>query len=240
MTEPPLPEWVNRIRPFAGAFLLGVPVYLLFLLYAGGSPQTTDVGYSPRQPVPYSHQVHVGQMGMDCRYCHTTVEGAAFAAVPPTSVCMNCHKAIATEAESTALLRQSMETGKPVPWVRVHDLPDYVYFDHHAHVGRGVACVSCHGRIDRMEQVHQVNTLSMGWCLDCHRDPAPNLRPVEFVTRMDWLPGEEKGTVPICRNGPEGASHKWGLSPFPARELGRRLMEEKHIAPSEDCSTCHR
>ncbi len=216
MTEPPFPEWVNRVRPFAGAFLIGTPAYLLFLLYAVGSPRTTDVGYSPRQPVAYSHQVHVGKLGLDCRYCHTTVESAAFAAVPPTSVCMNCHAGIANDVESTEPLRWSMATGKPVPWVRVHDLPDYVYFDHQAHVGRGVGCVSCHGRIDRMEQVYQAKTLSMGWCLECHRDPAPQLRPVEYVTNMDWLPDED------------------------ARTLGRRLMEENRISPSTDCSTCHR
>jgi menaquinone reductase, multiheme cytochrome c subunit len=210
------PEWVNRVRPLGGALLLVAPVYLVFLLYAAGSPETTDVGYSPRQPVPYSHQVHVGKMGMDCRYCHTTVEGAAFAAVPPTSVCMNCHKTIASDSDKLAPLRQSTKTGKSVPWVRVHDLPDYVYFDHHAHVQRNVACVSCHGRIDRMEQVHQAKRLSMGWCLECHRDPAPCLRPSEFITDMNWIPE----TDPVA--------------------LGRRLMKEKAITPSTDCSTCHR
>lgn len=215
-TRPPFPEWLNRVRPYAGAFLLAIPVYLLFLLYAAGSPQTTDVGYSPKQPVAYSHRVHVGQLGMDCRYCHTTVEGAAFAAVPPTSVCMNCHKTIAPDADSIKPLRQSMESGKPVPWVRVHDLPDYVYFDHQAHVGRGVGCVECHGRVDRMDQVYQAKTLSMSWCLDCHRDPAPRLRPLDQVTKMDWLPDED------------------------ARKLGQRLMKQHGISPSTDCSTCHR
>jgi menaquinone reductase, multiheme cytochrome c subunit len=215
-TKPPLPEWLNRARPLVGAVLIGVPVYLVFLLYAGGSPQTTDVGYMPGQPVAYSHQVHVGKMGMDCRYCHTTVETAAFAAVPPTAVCMNCHKTIAPDAESIEPLRRSMKTGKPVPWVRVHDLPDYVYFDHHAHIGRGVACVSCHGRVDRMEQVYQAERLSMGWCLECHRDPAPKIRPVEFVTDMNWVPDED------------------------AQTLGQRLMKEHNISPSTDCSACHR
>ncbi len=136
-SDPVFAEWVNRARPFAGVLLIGGPIYLVFLLYAAGSPETTDVGYSPRQPVPYSHQVHAGQMGLDCRYCHTTVERAAFAAVPPTSVCMNCHNTIAPNADTIKPLQESMKTGKPVPWVRVHDLPDYVYFDHRAHVGAG-------------------------------------------------------------------------------------------------------
>jgi menaquinone reductase, multiheme cytochrome c subunit len=214
--EPLFPEWVNRVRPWVGVLALAGLVYLVVLVYAAGSPETTDVGYSPRQPVPYSHQLHVGKMGMDCRYCHTTVEGAAFAAVPPTSVCMNCHRTIAPDSDKLAPLRQSMQTGKSVPWVRVHDLPDYVYFDHHAHVTRNVACISCHGRIDCMEQVYQAKKLSMGWCLECHREPAPNLRPAEHITDMNWLPE----TDPIA--------------------LGRRLMKEKSIAPSTDCSTCHR
>jgi hypothetical protein len=207
---------VNQARPIAGAFILGAPIYALFLLYFAGSPETTDVGYSPRQPVSYSHQVHAGKMGLDCRYCHTTVEHAAFAAVPATAFCMNCHKEIAANVDTTKLIRESMETGKPVPWVRVHDLPDYVYFDHRAHVGRGVGCVSCHGRVDQMEQVYQVKTLSMGWCLECHRNPAPNLRPVQFVTDMEWTPDGDPAA------------------------LGRRLMKEHKISPSTNCSTCHR
>jgi hypothetical protein len=224
------PEWADRARPLAGLLLAGVPGYFLALLYFGGSPHTTDVGYSPDQPVPFSHQVHAGQMGLDCRYCHTTVETAAFAAVPPTSVCMNCHRTITRDGsdlarESTALelLRQSAATGDPVRWVRVHDQPDYVYFDHSAHVTRGVSCVSCHGRIDTMEQVYQVETLSMGWCLDCHRDPAPHLRPVEFVTDLGWDLTQDSR-----------------IREKNARDLGERLMREGGISPSVDCSTCHR
>ena len=214
--QPPFPQWVNRVRPFGAVLLLGTPVYMVFLLYAGGSPQTTDVGYSPLQPVPFSHQVHAGQMGLDCRYCHTTVETAAMAAVPPTSVCMNCHESIGWDVGPLEPVRKRIESGKPVPWVRVHDLPDYVYFSHQAHVSQGVSCVSCHGRIDTMEQVYQAKPLNMAWCLECHRDPAPHLRPVEFVTDLDWIPNKD------------------------ARELGRELMKENNISPSTDCSTCHR
>lgn len=224
------PEWVNRPRPLAGFLLAGAPLYFLALLYFGGSPRTTDVGYSPEQPVPFSHQVHAGQMGLDCRYCHTTVETAAFAAVPPTSFCMNCHRAITRDGdklvrESAALelLRQSEAAGNSIRWVRVHDLPDFVYFDHRAHVARGVSCVSCHGRIDTMERVYQAETLSMGWCLDCHRDPAPRLRPVEFVTDLGWDLAQDPR-----------------VKEKDARELGERLMREGGIAPSVDCSTCHR
>jgi hypothetical protein len=195
---------------------LVVPVYGLGLAYYFSSPTTIDIGYSPKQPVPFSHAVHAGKLAMDCRYCHTTVEKAAHAAIPPTSICMNCHKLIATESEKLLPVRESYVTGNPIPWVRVHDLPDFAYFNHSAHVTRGVSCVSCHGRIDKMEQVTQVKTLRMGWCLDCHRHPDQNLRPKEFVTDLDWVPGED----PV--------------------QLGKRLREELNINPSTDCSTCHR
>ncbi|MGA2795966.1 MAG: cytochrome c3 family protein [Thermoguttaceae bacterium] len=210
------PPWIDRTRPFAGALLAIVPVYVIFLAYYWGSPQTTDVGYSPVQPLPYSHAVHAGQLGMDCRYCHNTVEWSAFAAVPPTATCLNCHATIAADSVKLLLIRQSAADGDPVHWVKVHDLPDYVYFDHSAHVSRGVGCFSCHGRIDKMEQVAQVHTLSMGWCLECHRHPEPQLRPQEFITKMDWIPNED----------PE--------------VLGGKLRRENNINPSTDCSTCHR
>ena len=221
--KPLFPAWTNRLGPLVGVLVLGGPVYAVLLLYYGGSPRTTDVGYAPVQPLPFSHEVHAGQMGLDCRYCHTTVETAAFAAVPPTSVCLNCHRNIGPEVEELAPIRQSDQSGKSVPWVRVHDLPDYVYFDHSAHVCRGVSCVSCHGRIDRMERVYQAETLSMGWCLDCHRDPAPHLRPQQYVTQLGWNLAEDPT-----------------IQEKDARSLGERLLHQHRIAPSTDCSTCHR
>ncbi len=199
MDGSPFPKWIDRARPLAGALLVIVPVYLLGMVYYGGSPRTTDVGYSPVQPVPFSHRLHAGELAIDCRYCHNTVEGAAHAAVPPTATCMNCHGSIATESEKLRTIRDSAESGDPVPWVRVHHLPEYVYFDHSAHVSRGVGCVSCHGRIDRMEQVYQAERLSMGWCLECHRNPQPHLRPQRSITDMDNLMGsdlEENGVDP--------------------------------------------
>ena len=210
------PKWIDRARPLFGGLLVALPVYLIGILYLGGSPRTTDVGYCPEQPVPFSHKLHAGELGLDCRYCHNTVEVAAHAAIPPTATCMNCHRQIATESDKLLLVRQSASTGKPIPWVRVHDLPDYTYFDHSAHVSRGVSSVSCHGRVDQMEEVYQVETLSMGWCLECHRDPAPHLRPQEFITDLDWEPGEDS---PVT---------------------GQDLMRQNHIQPSTDCSTCHR
>jgi hypothetical protein len=180
------PKWTNRI-PLLIA--VGAPVAFVALVVGVWyyfSPNFTDVGYSPEQPVPFSHALHAGEMGMDCRYCHNTVEDASFAAVPPTKTCMNCHSQVKTESPRLAKVRESYETGQPIHWVRVHMLPDYAYFPHNAHVKAGVGCSSCHGRIDQMERVHQAEPLSMGWCLDCHRDPEPHLRPVDEVTNMNW------------------------------------------------------
>jgi len=210
------PKWVDSLRPVVFGVASIVPVYALVLLYYGGSPRTTDVGYMPAQPVPYSHTVHAGDLGIDCRYCHTTVEDTAHAAVPPTQTCMNCHTGIHPESPQLVPVRESFSTGLPVRWVRVHDLPDYVYFDHSAHVSRGVGCVECHDRVDKMDTVVQAQPLSMGWCLDCHRNPDPHLRPLDEVTNMVWEPPGDRA------------------------ELGARLRERYGIAPSEDCSTCHR
>ena len=211
------PKWVNSLRPGLAVVSLSLPAYLVLLAAYGGSPRTTDVGYAPSQPVEYSHAVHAGDLGIDCRYCHNTVEIAPRAAVPPTQTCMNCHAAIRSQSEKVIPVRESYATGMPIRWVRVHDLPDYVYFNHSAHVRRGVGCVSCHGRIDKMDVVSQAETLSMGWCLDCHRNPDPWLRPVESITQMDW----------VAPNGDQLA-------------LGRRLREDYSISPSTDCATCHR
>jgi hypothetical protein len=191
-------------------------VYASVVVFLGFSPKATDVGYMPTQPVPYSHAVHVGQLGMDCRYCHTGVEKAAHAAVPPTQTCMNCHAKVRANSEKLIPVRESYATGMPIPWIKIHDLPDHVYFNHSAHVSRGVGCVSCHGRIDTMEVVYQAETLSMGWCLECHRNPEKHLRPVEFVTQLDWVPEEDQ------------------------IELGKRLREANNINPKETCNTCHR
>jgi hypothetical protein len=210
------PPWSNWLREASAVAAIGGLVYAVVLVTGVFSPENSAIGYAPVQPVPYSHALHAGEMGIDCRYCHTTVETTAKASIPPTATCMNCHAHVRTESEKLAPVRHSFESGEPIRWVRIHDLPDFAYFNHAGHIQSGVACVSCHGRIDRMEVVEQVKPLTMGWCLECHRNPAPNIRPEEFVTDMEWRP--------------EGD---------PA-ELGRRLMEEKGIAPSTDCVTCHR
>ena len=204
------------MKPLVGIGAVASVLYLLVILYYGGSPQTWRVGYSPEQPVAFSHALHAGELGMDCRYCHTTVENAAFAAVPPSATCMNCHKNIAPESRKLLQVRETFASGDAVPWVKVHNLPDYVYFDHSAHVTRGVSCVTCHGRVDQMEQVYHAKPLTMAWCLECHRNPDPHLRPPEFVTDLDWVPEQD------------------------AVETGRSVREELNINPPVSCSTCHR
>ncbi len=209
------PRWSNLVRPVGAIVLLGGPLYALVVAYYGGSPKTLNVGYMPKQPVAYSHALHVGQLGMDCRYCHNTVESGAKAAIPPTDVCMNCHASIRTDSAKLLPIRESHATGMPVEWVRVHDLPGYVYFNHSAHVTRGIGCASCHGRVDKMEEVYQAKPLNMAWCLDCHRNPEQFLRPLDRITDMAWQPEDQLA-------------------------LGARLREELNINPSTDCSTCHR
>lgn len=186
----------------------------LFAWYS--HPQNLETGYSPVQPVPYSHKLHAGNLGIDCYYCHYTVYKAAYAAIPTTETCMNCHVRVFPQSKRLLPVRESYATGNPIPWVKIHQLPDYVYFNHQSHVTAGVSCVSCHGRIDQMVEVKQEKPLNMAWCLDCHRNPAPNLRPPELVTKLDWKPDRD-----------------------PA-EIGREIIAEKHISPPTNCSGCHR
>ncbi len=208
------PRWANEVPR---RILLGL-IILVTASVAGVwyyfSPEYTDVGYAPEQPVPYSHQLHAGELGLDCQYCHSTVTESKQANVPPTQTCMNCHEQILPDSENLAEIRESWETGEPVEWVRVHNLPDYAYFNHAAHVNVGVGCESCHGRVDRMEVVFQKEPLSMSWCLDCHRNPEQYVRPVEEVTTMGY---EAENQL----------------------EMGRDLVAKHNIQPPTYCQSCH-
>ena len=157
------------------------------------SPWVTRQGQRPDQPVPFSHKHHVEGLGLQCQYCHTQVEKAAYAGVPPTKTCINCHAQIWTNAELLEPVRQSWATGASIQWIRVHDLPDYVYFNHSIHVNKGIGCASCHGRVDEMPIMYMQNTLQMEWCLNCHRNPAVNLRPTSEIYNMAWAgPSSDK------------------------------------------------
>lgn len=209
------PSWTTTLRDMTGGLLLVAPLYVIGLVWFGASPKTTDAGYQPIQPVPFSHKLHAGELKMDCRYCHGTAEVAAHSAVPPTSTCMSCHSMIHKQSAKLEPVRESYETGEAIPWVRIHDLPDYAYFNHSAHVNRGVGCASCHGRVDKMEEVWQHEPLSMGWCIECHRAPEEHLRPQSEITNMAWAPANQL-------------------------EIGAELAERNGINPPENCSSCHR
>jgi hypothetical protein len=206
----------NRIPFFTAAILASTGALVIVLFWYYGSPQFIEVGYRPTQPIPYSHKLHAGDLGLDCRYCHSQVEISPAANIPSVQTCMNCHRIIGQDNEKLLPLRESWASGKPIQWVRVHKLPDYVYFNHSAHLRAGVGCVSCHGNIAEMEKVMQVKPLSMGWCLDCHRRPDPHLRPIAEITNMKWKPGSDYSA--------------WVA----------QFIKERKIAPRDECSACHR
>jgi hypothetical protein len=187
-----------------GVAVLGGGVTLGIWYYF--SPKNTQVGYAPEQPVPYSHKLHAGELGIDCRYCHANIERSQEAMIPPTQACMGCHAIVKADSPKLAALRDSWSSGNPIAWVRVHRVADYVYFDHSVHLAAGVGCVSCHGRIDQMEVVRQDKPLNMGWCLECHRDPGPNLRPKDQITNMTWTPSTDEA-VQFAENKLRGPEH---------------------------------
>jgi hypothetical protein len=165
---------------------------LTFAIWYYGSPKNTQVGFAPVQPVPYSHKLHAGELGIDCRYCHANIERSQEAMIPATQTCMGCHAVVKTDSMKLSNVRESWKSGEPIAWTRIHRLPDHAYFDHSVHLANGVGCKSCHGRIDQMEVVRQDQPLSMGWCLDCHRDPGAHIRPKDQITNMAWEPSEDK------------------------------------------------
>jgi hypothetical protein len=217
---------ISRATIFGAAFILAGVGYLVWLFYR--SSYTTQVGVVRPQPVQFSHEHHVGGLGIDCRYCHTTVETSPQAGIPPTQICMQCHSQIWADSPKLAAVRASFRTGESIAWTRVHDLPDFVYFDHSIHVAKGVGCVSCHGRVDTMPLMWRAETLHMQWCVDCHRNPEPHLRPRELVFSMD---------VPATFASTDGGHAATAdVAAAPAVDLAK-LHQVSH---ETDCSTCHR
>ncbi|MEZ5398571.1 MAG: cytochrome c3 family protein [Bryobacteraceae bacterium] len=180
------------------------------------SPFVSNAGVTVDQPVMFTHKHHVAGMGLDCRYCHTSVETSSFAGVPPTETCMSCHSQIWADAPILEPVRESFRSGKSLQWTRVHDLPNFVFFNHSIHVAKGMSCAVCHGRVDQMALLHQQNTLFMEWCLDCHRAPEKYIRPKSEVFNMEYQPAE------------------------PQSVIGPRLVEEYKVRKLTDCSVCHR
>lgn len=217
------PKWTNRL-----------PLYLIVILFFVGTavtagvwyyftPKYLRVGYQPVQPVPFPHSVHVDQLGLDCRYCHGGVEKSWYSNLPTATTCMNCHNQVLKEDPRLEPIRQSALTGEPIRWVQVHRTPDYVYFNHAVHVNRGVSCVECHGQINKMDEVYHAKPFSMTFCLDCHRNPAAHLRPLDKITDLDW---------------------KWSEDPQEAARLqrlhGEQYVRDWRVQSLQNCSACHR
>jgi hypothetical protein len=211
---------LSRVSIFGSVLLLAWLCWFLAVFYRSSYVTESHLAYE--QPVPFSHTHHVGQLGIDCRYCHTSVEDSSFAGLPPTKTCMNCHQQIWVSAPLLEPVRDSYRKGESIPWQRVHNLPGFVYFNHSIHVAKGVGCVTCHGRVDEMPLLYQENTLLMEWCLDCHRQPERHLRPRAEVFSMVWKPEDA------------GSSQE---------ALGPELVRRYHVRDPNtltSCSTCHR
>jgi hypothetical protein len=221
---------ISRATIFGAIFI--VAVLLWAAIQFQRSPYVTYEGVRKPQPVPFSHQHHVAGLGIDCRYCHTSVETSSFAGIPPTKTCMNCHSQIWTGAPLLEPVRESYRSGKSLVWTRVNDLPDFVYFNHSIHINKGVGCNTCHGQVDRMPLMYQNASLQMEWCLACHRAPEKVLRPRSEVFAMQYQP--PSGAHPVKF---EGKQYDDQLA------LGNELKREYHLRSVSDitsCSTCHR
>jgi hypothetical protein len=208
---------VAKVILFGGVFILAAVYVVLVALFR--SPFATGVNAPVEQPVPFSHEHHVGGLGLDCRYCHVSVEKSSFADLPPTETCMTCHSQIWNNAPMLEPIRESFKSGQPIQWNRVNNLPDYVYFNHSIHIAKGVGCETCHGRMDQMPLTSKAQTLYMGWCLNCHRHPENYIRPKDQVFTMGYQPVADQVT------------------------LGKQLMKEYNILPGsrlDDCYICHR
>ncbi len=231
------PESANIVARIAlPAVVLGIAAIAFAVHTALFSSHATDVGVPVAQPVPFSHKHHVEGLGIDCRYCHTGVETSAFAGVPPTETCMTCHSQVWRDAPMLAPVRESWASGRPLRWTRVNDLPDYVYFDHSIHVQKGIACVSCHGRVDQMPLMQKAHTLHMRWCLDCHRAPERRAQAPGDVFVMKDAPASRSRASRLELRGEQN-----GEQP-PIFERGVQAIREGTVRDTrlEDCSICHR
>ena len=221
---------ISRASIYAGIFTLAAVLWACIQIQR--SPYVTYAGIARPQPAPFSHQHHVAALGIDCRYCHTSVETSNFAGIPPTKTCMNCHSQIWTSAPLLEPVRESFRTGKSLVWNRVNDLPDFVYFDHSIHINKGVGCNTCHGPVDRMPLMFNYASLQMEWCIECHCAPEKNLRPREQVFNMRYQ--QPTQDLPVVVDG----------KPFTDQlSLGKHLVEKYHLRSVMDitsCSTCHR
>ncbi len=205
---------VSRVSIFGALFCLVLAIAIAFVVVR--SPYVTGAGVVREQPVPFSHKHHVADAGIDCRYCHTGVEESAFAGIPPTKTCMNCHSQLFEDSPMLEPVRDSLRTNQPLRWTRVHDLPEYAYFDHSIHVHKGIGCTTCHGQVDQMPLMWRAESLLMEWCLDCHRNPSDHIRPRNAVFQVDW---DDRAL---------------------SKDERRSLADEYGLQSKISCSVCHR
>ncbi len=205
---------IAKVSIAAAVLLVFSTIGIAYMIDRG--PGVTDVDIAPVQPIYFSHKHHVKDDGIDCRYCHTSVETSGYAGLPATETCMTCHSQIWNNASVTEPIRQSWASGESIKWTRVHDLPDYVYFNHSIHVAKGIGCSTCHGQINEMPWVYKANTLYMNWCLNCHRNPAQYIRPKAEVFNMDYKYPDNQA------------------------QIGAQLVKDYHVQSLVDCMTCHR
>lgn len=210
----PSTNTISRLSIYCGVLFIGLLSYVLYKV--GQSPYYTEQNIPQVQPVPFSHRHHVSQLGIDCRYCHTSVETSSFAGLPSTQTCMTCHSQIWTNAQILAPVRESYETGKSIAWTQVNALPQFVYFDHSIHIHKGIGCTTCHGNVGDMTITWRATTLQMTWCLDCHRHPEEYVRPRDQVFNANYKPPKDQ------------------------LQLGRKLVREYKISSLTSCETCHR
>lgn len=268
------PRWTNWLPLKLAIALLFVLTGVTAAVAYYFTPKYTRVGYEPTQPVPFSHKIHAGQLGLDCRYCHSYVEVSGHSNVPTNQTCFNCHGAgkgnIRSNSPKLELVMKAAATGQPIPWVKVHKVPDYAYFNHSVHINRGVSCVSCHGKINEMEVVRHAENQSMGWCLECHRNPEQKLRPLDQITNLNYDPSQldrsafykglmDKGVKAeqiagviasmgkATGNGAPGdlagvvAMAKDAFGDKVTQlEVGSQLKKHWQVQPPESCAACHR
>jgi hypothetical protein len=232
---------LSRATIFGAVFFVVIAGWILYVVQ--GSPFITYAGVRKPQPVPFSHQHHVTGLGIDCRYCHNSVETSSFAGIPPTKTCMNCHSQIWTNAQLLEPVRASYRSGESLQWTRVNQLPDFVFFNHSIHVTKGVGCNTCHGPVDTMPLMYQQESLQMEWCLGCHRDPGKNLRPRDQVFNMRYQPPSSGN--PVSMDGQsftdQDALGAYLIKKYQVR-VGRMKTEDGQVSVSDitSCNTCHR
>lgn len=209
----PSTNTISKVSIFGAIFIVSAIIWIIAVI--SRSPYVSQAQVVREQPVPFSHKHHVSGLGIDCRYCHTSVEESSYAGIPPTHTCMTCHSQIWSESPMLAPIRESYRTGRSLEWTRVHNLADFVYFNHSIHIKKGIGCVTCHGQVDQMPLLWQTNSLYMEWCLECHREPERFVRPREQIFNMNWNPPDQL-------------------------TLGQQLLQEYNIRKLTSCSTCHR